>query len=222
MNKHDHADDALELIDGNKMNADVRALKKQIGCDLGDKWGGNILPRNQMAIDYTVDYLTAQLEAADCHRCVFGNMDAGFPRKCMGCGKDEVLRSETDRILEQMDKLEAAEPDNKALDALSEALIALIDHREALPTKNFTPKEYRDWDNEKIYLLNNVWTATVRKKTKHEIRKALSAQSVDVDSLRKNTRCINLKLTPDTSNIFANGYNNALDDVKALQNKKDK
>ena len=44
-----------------------------------------------------------------------------------------------------------------------------------------------------------------------------SAQSVDVDSLRKGTIPINLKLTARTSNVYAHGYNAALADVKALQ-----
>lgn len=39
---------------------DVEGLKREIGELLGDKWGGNILNRNQMAINFAIDHLHAQ------------------------------------------------------------------------------------------------------------------------------------------------------------------
>jgi len=35
-------------------------LKQKIGDLLGEQWGGNILQRNQMAIDFTVDYMLSR------------------------------------------------------------------------------------------------------------------------------------------------------------------
>lgn len=39
---------------------DLQTLKQKIGVLLGDEWGGNILQRNQMAIDFTINYLASQ------------------------------------------------------------------------------------------------------------------------------------------------------------------
>ena len=36
---------------------DVEALKKQIGEELSDDWGGNILQRIQMAINFAVEFM---------------------------------------------------------------------------------------------------------------------------------------------------------------------
>lgn len=71
----------------------------------------------------------------------------------------------------------------KALEALTDALVNLINHREIMPDKNFTPAEYRAWDNEKSHLMHIVWTATVGKRSLEAIKEALQPKAVDVDDL---------------------------------------
>ena len=52
-----------------------------------------------------------------------------------------------------------AEKDRVISDEMVIAIKALKEHKQNIPVSDFTPKEYRDWDNEKAFLMNNLWTA---------------------------------------------------------------
>jgi len=70
-------------------------------------------------------------------------------------------------------------------DELNLMLETLLNHKEVMPKKNFTPLEYRQWMNEKTVLLQEMWSLVTN--TQSPIRTALAKpKTVEAsDDLRK-------------------------------------
>jgi len=62
------------------------------------------------------DVKALSTQSVDVHRCVYGNMDTDFPRKCMGCGEDEPLAIDVQMVKAMDSAIQALQPDVRVHD----------------------------------------------------------------------------------------------------------